>query len=130
VNDPSINAFVAEGQNMFINTGLIMALDTPNQVTGVMAHETGTWPTAIGTCGSGHEGRHRALALSMAAGLAAMLAGAGDAGQAILLGGQQIAERPSGLQPHTGSLGRSGRCPVSQRHPSIQHGHGRGLQAL
>ena len=45
VNDQSINAFVAEGQNMFINTGLIMAVDTPNEVTGVMAHETGIWPT-------------------------------------------------------------------------------------
>src|SRR5665213_3245578 len=41
VNDPSINAFVAEGQNMFINTGTLMALDRPNQVIGVMAHETG-----------------------------------------------------------------------------------------
>ena len=29
VNEQSINAFVAEGQNMFIHTGLIMALDTP-----------------------------------------------------------------------------------------------------
>jgi predicted Zn-dependent protease len=33
------------------------------------------------------------LLLSMAAGIAAMIAGAGDAGQAILLAGQQIAER-------------------------------------
>src|SRR5690242_1812667 len=41
VNDPSINAFVAEGQHMFLNTGLLMTLDSPNQITGVMAHETG-----------------------------------------------------------------------------------------
>ena len=41
VNDPSINAFVAEGQNMFLNTGLLMTLDTPNEIIGVMAHETG-----------------------------------------------------------------------------------------
>jgi predicted Zn-dependent protease len=41
VNDSSINAFVAEGQNMFIHTGLIMALDTPNELSGVLAHETG-----------------------------------------------------------------------------------------
>jgi predicted Zn-dependent protease len=26
---------------MFLNTGLLMTLDTPNQITGVMAHETG-----------------------------------------------------------------------------------------
>src|SRR5882672_8045398 len=41
VNDPSINAFVAEGQNMFLHTGLLMQLDVPNEVIGVMAHETG-----------------------------------------------------------------------------------------
>ena len=41
VNDPNINAFVAEGQNIFINTGLFLQLKTPNQVIGVMAHETG-----------------------------------------------------------------------------------------
>ena len=94
VNDPSINAFVAEGQNMFLNTGILMALDTPNQITGVMAHETGHMA-------DGHLIRGQAaikaatvpLLLSMAVGLAAMIAGAGDAGQAILMAGQQIAER-------------------------------------
>ncbi|MDG3444408.1 M48 family metalloprotease [Nitrospirillum amazonense] len=41
VNDDELNAFVAGGQNMFVNTGLIMAADTPEQLIGVMAHETG-----------------------------------------------------------------------------------------
>ena len=41
VNDSSLNAFVAEGQNMFVHTGLIMTLDTPNELSGVLAHETG-----------------------------------------------------------------------------------------
>ena len=40
VNDPSINAFVAEGQNMFINTGLLMQLKTPNQVSCAMTPVT------------------------------------------------------------------------------------------
>src|SRR5258707_13368440 len=40
VNAPSINAFGAEGQHMFLNHGLLMTLDTPHQITGVMAHET------------------------------------------------------------------------------------------
>ena len=94
VNDPSINAFVAEGQNMFINTGLIMQLDTPNQITGVMAHETGHMADGhLVRAQAGMKAATLPLLLSMAAGLAAMLAGAGDAGQAILLGGQQIAER-------------------------------------
>ncbi|MDQ7251534.1 M48 family metalloprotease [Dongia sedimenti] len=41
VNDNSINAFVTPGMNMFINTGLLIRADTPNQVIGVIAHETG-----------------------------------------------------------------------------------------
>lgn len=41
VNDNSINAFVTPGMNMFINTGLLIKADTPNQVIGVIAHETG-----------------------------------------------------------------------------------------
>ena len=61
VNDPSINAFVAEGQHMFINTGLLMTLDTPNQITGVMAHETGHMAHGdLDSRLSRYEGRHAA----------------------------------------------------------------------
>jgi len=94
VNDQSINAFVAEGQNMFINTGLLMTVDTPNEVTGVMAHETGHM--ADGHLVRNNQGVRAAsipLILSMVVGVAAMAAGAGDAGSAILMGGQQIAQR-------------------------------------
>jgi predicted Zn-dependent protease len=41
VQDHSLNAFVAGGQRIFINTGLIMRTETPNQFIGVMAHESG-----------------------------------------------------------------------------------------
>ncbi|HZS84530.1 MAG TPA: M48 family metalloprotease [Stellaceae bacterium] len=41
VNDPRINSFVAGGQNVFINTGLLTRSRNPNQVIGVIAHETG-----------------------------------------------------------------------------------------
>src|SRR5690606_30865504 len=41
VNDDSINAFVAGGMRMFINTGLLIRADRANQVIGVIAHETG-----------------------------------------------------------------------------------------
>ena len=41
VNDNRINAFVTPGMNMFINTGLLIRADTPDQVIGVIAHETG-----------------------------------------------------------------------------------------
>ena len=41
INDPRINAFVAGGQRIFVNTGLLLQADTPNEVIGVLAHETG-----------------------------------------------------------------------------------------
>ena len=41
VNDDQLNAFVAGGQNLFINTGLLIRAETPGQVIGVIAHETG-----------------------------------------------------------------------------------------
>lgn len=37
----SFNAFVIDGQNMFIHTGAIVNSKTPNQLIGVIAHETG-----------------------------------------------------------------------------------------
>ncbi len=41
VNDRSFNAFVVSGHRMFINTGTLLIADTPNEVIGVIAHETG-----------------------------------------------------------------------------------------
>ena len=41
INDSRINAFVAGGQRIFVNTGLITQSKTPNEVIGVLAHETG-----------------------------------------------------------------------------------------
>ena len=41
VNDMRLNAFVAGGQNIFLNSGLLMATEDPLQVIGVVAHEIG-----------------------------------------------------------------------------------------
>ena len=41
VNDNNINAFVAGGQNIFINTGLIIKAKEANALIGVLAHEIG-----------------------------------------------------------------------------------------
>lgn len=41
VNDKSFNAFVPDSHRMFINIGVIMEAETPNEVIGVIAHETG-----------------------------------------------------------------------------------------
>src|SRR6476660_10036630 len=41
VNESSFNAFVADGRRIFVNYGAIMQSETPNQIIGVLAHETG-----------------------------------------------------------------------------------------
>jgi predicted Zn-dependent protease len=93
VDDPSVNSFVAEGQNVFIQTGMIMFAKTPNELIGVMAHETGH--IKGGHLTRDTEAMDKAsipMIVSMIAGLAAMAVGAGEAGMAILMAGEQIAE--------------------------------------
>ena len=41
INEGSFNAFVADGRRIFVNYGAIMQSETPNQIIGVLAHETG-----------------------------------------------------------------------------------------
>ena len=41
INDRRLNAFVAGGQNIFINTGLLVRARHAGQVIGVIAHESG-----------------------------------------------------------------------------------------
>jgi predicted Zn-dependent protease len=41
INDASFNAFVADGRRIFVNYGALMQSQTPNQLIGVLAHETG-----------------------------------------------------------------------------------------
>ena len=93
IEDKTLNAFVADGQNMFINTGLIMAAQNPNQLKGVMAHETGH-------IAGGHQVRSRAAMghasapalVSIGLGVLAMAAGAPDAGAALITGSGSFAQ--------------------------------------
>jgi predicted Zn-dependent protease len=41
INDRVFNAFVADGHRIFVNYGAILQSETPNQLIGVLAHETG-----------------------------------------------------------------------------------------
>ncbi|WP_398467795.1 M48 family metalloprotease [Tardiphaga sp.] len=40
INNASFNAFVADGRRIFVNHGALMQSQTPNQLIGVLAHET------------------------------------------------------------------------------------------
>ena len=94
INDPSLNAFVSGGQNVFINTGMIMTLDTPNELKGVIAHETGH--ISGSHLARGPEAMSKAevpMLVGMLAGVAAIAAGAPDIGMALLMGSQAVAQR-------------------------------------
>jgi len=41
INNRGFNAFVMDGRRIFINAGAIMEANSPNEVIGVLAHETG-----------------------------------------------------------------------------------------
>jgi len=89
VNDPSVNAFVAGGQNIFVHTGLIMAADTPNEIIGVLAHETGHISGGHGARrGQDMERAMFPMLLSIGLGVLAIAAGAPDAGAALISGSQ------------------------------------------
>src|SRR6516165_6213023 len=94
VEDQQINSFVAGGQNEFINTGLIMRAKTPNQLIGVLAHETGH-------IAGGHLTRFQEAVrnasiegiIAAALGAAATVAARGSGGGAAMLPAQGVAER-------------------------------------
>ena len=92
LNDPEINAFVAQGQVVYIHSGLLTASDNVGQLQGVIAHELGH--VAGGHVIRGGEGAKKATMitiLSLVLGVAAMAVGAGDAGMGVIAAGQQAA---------------------------------------
>lgn len=95
VNDRGLNAFVAGGQNLFINAGLLMRTSNAGQVIGTIAHETGhiagghlirTDDALADATGLGIVG----FILGGAAGLAT---GRPDVAQAIMMGSQDAGMR-------------------------------------
>lgn len=92
VNDPSLNAFVTRGQNIFVHTGLILEAKTPNQLKGVLAHETGHIAAGhIVRRGQNNKSAYGKMLIAAGLGIAAILAGEAGAGAAILAGSQQFA---------------------------------------
>ena len=93
VNDNSLNAFVSDGNYLFVNTGTLLNVDDTNELAGILAHETGH---ILG----GHIVRQKLkmekmqyvmLGSMLAAGAAAVSTGRGDAAMAVILGSQSSA---------------------------------------
>lgn len=101
VVDQSFNAFVVDSKRMFVNTGAIIAAETPGEIIGVIAHEAAhinhgdlaglrqtiarsTTAAVIATLlGAG----------AAAAGAAAGIGGLGDAASAVMAGSMHVAGR-------------------------------------
>ncbi|MCI4665204.1 MAG: M48 family metalloprotease [Neomegalonema sp.] len=94
LNDSSLNAFVTGGNVMFLHTGMLLELDTPDELIAVIAHEAGHIVerhviTRIAAAGSA---RTTAI-ISSLVGIGAALAGGGRAGVAAASAGSHIALR-------------------------------------
>ncbi|MDE2404274.1 MAG: M48 family metalloprotease [Sphingomonadales bacterium] len=91
VNDSEVNAFVAGGQAVYVNSGLINEASSANEVQGVVAHELGhvVGGHAIDTRGADAAGKISILSLLL--GAAAAAAGGGEAAMGVMMAGQQAA---------------------------------------
>jgi predicted Zn-dependent protease len=104
INNDAFNAFVVDGRNVFMHTGTLMQANTPNEVIGVLAHESGH-------IAGGHmaalrsriaKDQTRALLIQLL-GIGAMIGGAvsggdsgreiGSAGQGVMMGGNELIMR-------------------------------------
>ena len=104
VQNENFNAFVLDGRNVFIHTGTLMQAKTPNEVIGVLAHETGhiTGGHMAALRARVAQDQTRAL-LAQILGIGLMVAGGvaggnsasdlGAAGQGVMFGGQQVIMR-------------------------------------
>ncbi len=95
VSDKTFNAFVADQRHIFINAGTLIETKTPNELIGVLAHETGH-------LAGNHLVRMREAvlrsqilsAIAMIGGAAAAAAsGSGQGATAAVLGGMQFGQR-------------------------------------
>ncbi len=101
IKNDKINAFVAEGQRLFIHTGLLTRTKTPNEVIGVIAHETGHIAGGhLARMGNELDKASVKSIIGMLVGAAAIVGGAAtgqrgasQAGQGIILGSQSLAQR-------------------------------------
>ena len=127
VNDDSLNAFVGDGNNMFVHTGTLMRADDENEIAGVLAHEAGH---IMG----GHILRQKiklqnmqqiSLASLLAAGATAAATGRADAAIAIMMGTQssmlnamlayQVEEERSADESAVKLLKETGQSPAGMR---------------
>ncbi len=93
ISDPQLNAFSAGGQQLFLNTGLILETKTPNELIGVIAHETGHIAGGhIARSGAMGRAAMTPMIVSLGLGVLAALAGAPDAAAALVFSSTYFGE--------------------------------------
>jgi predicted Zn-dependent protease len=123
IGDPSLNAFVAGGQRIHIHTGLIIRTETPGQLKGVIAHETGHISGAHGARRAADFAKSaRSGYVSIGLGIIAIAAGAPELGAALIANSQQLtalsffthtrAQESSADQAAITFLERTGQSPA------------------
>ena len=89
VGENELQAFVSNGQQMFIYTGLIKETQNPNQLIGVIAHETGHMAGGhLSRSGDMNKAAMAPFLLTLGLGILAAAAGAPDAAAALLSSSQ------------------------------------------
>ena len=88
INDRAFNAFVMDGRRIFMNVGALYNSKTPNEIIGVLAHETGHMS-------GGHLSRLREqIANAQTASIIAMLLGVGAIAAGAAAGGRRNQHGP------------------------------------
>jgi predicted Zn-dependent protease len=91
INSREFNAFVADGRRIFVNYGALYESTTPNQIIGVLAHETGH-------IAGGHLARIREqLAGAQTAAIIAMILGAAAIGAGAATGARGVGDAAPGV---------------------------------
>jgi predicted Zn-dependent protease len=93
VADPTLNAFSAGGQQVFLNTGFLLQTKTPNELIGVVAHETGHIAGGhIARSGAMGRAAMTPMIVSLGLGVLAALAGSPDAAAALVFSSTYFGE--------------------------------------
>ena len=110
VNDRRFNAFV-DGRRIFINTGALLTAETPNEIIGVLAHETGH-------LAGGHQQRLRdQLARAQTMAIVASLLGVGAMAAGAATDNSALGEVRHGHRSrrHGSGAARPARLPAHRR---------------
>lgn len=93
VSDNSLNAFVSDGNYVFVNTGTLLEAENTNELAGILAHETGhiTGGHIVRQKLKMKDMQYVMLGSLIAAGATAVSTGRGDAAMAVILGSQSSA---------------------------------------